>query len=390
MTRLSPVAGWLVSRLGLLVMFVLPRVGGRRMSSDMVLYERWGSGIADWSSVPYRDFGWEYPPGAAAVLTPPAFAGDAYPVAFVVLMLLADAAILAVLLRLAGRLGSARGPWLWVGGVLLMGPLILARYDAVSALLALLALLAVVAGAPVAAGVALGGGFVTKLWPAVLLAVAAFAEGRRRLLAAFGATVALTIGAVLAVGGAAHGAETFERHTGRGLQSESVAATPLVVAKRLGAAVDIAFFPTSGSWDVTGTGAALALAATSVATLAAVALAGWLAWRARHAPELWLDVAAVALLLLAVTGKVLSPQYFIWLLALLAAALCRRGSPLGRPAVLVALAGAFGQVVYPVYFTDLIRGDGVVVVVALVLRNALLVAATALATRAVWRAAVSR
>lgn len=386
MIRRSPVAGWLATRLGLLVMLVLPRVGAGKTSSDVVLYERWGRGILDWSSVPYRDFGWEYPPGAALVLAPPGLAGDAYPLAFVVLMLLADAAVLAVLLRLAGQLGSARGPWLWVFGIAAMGPLLLARYDTVAALLALLALLAITSGAPVAAGVALGGGVATKLWPAVLLVVVPFVQGWRRLLAALAATLAVTVLAVLAVGGAAHGGETFSRHAERGLQSESVAATPLIVAQRLGANVRIGFDHAAGSWDMSGTGSDLALAVSTAATVTAFGVIALFAWRVRCRPEAWLDLAAVALLLLAVTGKVLSPQYLIWLLAMLGAALCRRGSPLGRAAVLVAAAGAFGQVVFPAFYDDLVIRDGVLVVAALVIRNALLVAATAVAAQALWAA----
>jgi len=384
-TRRRVVTVWAATRLLLLVLLAVPVVGGPRLFADMRFYELWGNGIADWSRVPFRDFVWEYPPGAALVVTPPAFFGSLYPVVFVAMMLLADYGVLAALVRLGDRLGSDRGVRLWLAGITLMGPIVFGRYDTVSAWLAVLTLLAIASAAPIAAGVALAGGFVTKLWPALLLIVVPYVSGRRRILGAAGATVALTALAVLATGGAEHGDELVQRHSGRGLQVESIAATPLVVAQRAGAAVDISHYKSSGSWDVTGTGTSAALTAASVASLLALALIAVLAWRARRVPETFADLAAVALLLLTVTGKILSPQYVIWLLALFAAALCRRGSPLVVPAAIVAGCGVLGQYVYPAYYIDLVNGDGLPVVVALVLRNVLLLVATALAVRALWR-----
>ncbi len=381
-------AAWGASRLLLFVLVALPRVGGPALFTDVNRYAMWGRGIADWSAVPYRDFGWEYPPGAAPLVTLPAFAShDLYASVFALLMLAADLAVLAALTRLAARLGSDRGVWLWVGGVLLLGPIVLTRYDTVSALLAVLSALGVAAGAPYAAGLALGGGVVTKLWPGLLLLALPLVRGWRRVLAAAAATVLVSLAAVLGVGGAAHGAVLFERHADRGLQVESVPATPLLVADRAGADVGVEFDDvTSFSWDLVGAGVDAALLVSALGTLAALGGATALAWRARRTPEAWLDVAATALLLVTVTGKVLSPQYVVWLLALLAAALCRRGSPLLVPGVLVAASGVLTQAVFPATYDALVRHGDVLPVVLLALRNLLLVVAAIFAVRAVWRA----
>jgi hypothetical protein len=91
------------------------------------------------------------------------------------------------------------------------------------------------------------------------------------------------------------------------------------------------------------------------------------------------------MLLAVVTGKVLSPQYLIWLLALLAAALSRRESVLTLPACLVAASALLSQVVYPVYYRDLVNGGGMLVVLVLAVRNAELVAATCIAVSRLWR-----
>lgn len=387
MTRRKAYALWAATRIALLVMLFLPRVGGHTLYGDIGHYKIWADGLVHWTRVPYRDFGWEYPPGAALVIGPPGLVMAAYSGIFVALMIAADLAVLETLRRLALRLGSDCGLWLWLGGVLLLGPVAYTRYDTVASLLAVLTLAGVAAGAPVLAGLALGGGIVVKLWPALLLLVVPFARERRRLLLSTGAVLAVSVLAVLAIGGAKHGAETFTRHTKRGLQVESIAATPVVIAERAGADVSIDLHESSGSWDLTGTGVAAALKATSALSALALLAIGALFLRVRRRPETWPDLPATALLLLTVSDKVLSPQYQLWLLGLLAAALCRRGSPLALPGLLVVISCALTQVVYPVYYRDLVHGHGLVVVTALAVRNALLVAATLIAVVRVWRTA---
>ena len=389
MTKMRTLGVWAATRVVVLTMLVLPRVGGLALFQDPKRYRAWGEGIAHWTSVPYRDFAWEYPPGAAAVVTPPAFFGEAYHVVFLALMVLADILTLLVLIRLGERLGSNRGVWIWIIGTAFMGPLIYTRYDMASALLAVVALAAVAAGTPFVAGLWLGAGIITKLWPAVLAVMLPFVQGTRRIVAGTAVVLAVTAVAVLSIGGAEYGSAMFGRHTARGLQVESLAATPVVVMHRAGAAVDISYTRSSGSWDVTGTGAAAALYASSMLTLLALLVIAVLVWRVRQAPELWLDLAATALLLLTVTGKVLSPQYVIWLLAVFGAALCRRDSPLLVPAALIAGTTVLGQVVYPAYYPDLVSSDGYVVVAALILRNLALAVAAILAVRIVWRCAAT-
>lgn len=377
---------WAVTRIAMLSMLPFAAVGWKRLYGDIGHYRVWAEGIAHWTRVPYRDFGWEYPPGATAVMTPPVLFGHLYRKAFIALMVGVDLGVLVALRRLAARLGSQRGVLLWLGCVALLGPMAFTRYDSVASLLAILTLSAVAAGAPLLAGVLLGGGVVVKLWPVVLLVAVPFVTGRRRLLLGAGAVLAATVLAVLAIGGARHGTETLTRHTNRGLQVESIVATPLVVAERAGSPIDISFYETSGSWDMTGPGVAGALAAAKVLTVVAVAAVAVLVARTRRRPDLYADLAFTALLLLTVSEKVLSPQYELWLFGLLAAALCRRGSPLGPVALLVAATAPLTQLVYPVYYRDLVNGQGLLVVVALVARNALLVAAAVTAVTLLWRA----
>lgn len=367
-------------------MVVLPKVGGRVLFGDARLYKRWAHGILTWERVPYRDFAWEYPPATTLAILPPGLAPYWYKTLLVVEMLVVDLLVFLVLRALSRRLGSPAGVWLWVVGGFLLGPLLFVRYDSVAALLTLLAVLGLSSGAPYAAGFALGGGISAKLWPVVLLLAVPYVRDRWRFVLATSATLLLTVAAVLAVGGAEHGDAVFRHQAERGLQVESVAATPLLVMERAGADLDISLYRSSGSWDVTGTGTSAMLSVSDVATAAAAVFVLVLAWRVRRRPEAWLDLVSGAMLLAVVTGKVLSPQYLVWLLAVLAAALSRRGSVMTLPACLVAVAALLSQWVYPVYYRDLVNGGGLVVVLVLAVRNAELVAAACVAVSRLWRA----
>jgi len=134
-------------------------------------------------------------------------------------------------------------------------------------------------------------------------------------------------------------------------------------------------------------------ALTSLLTLAALALIATLSVRAWRKPDLdrtaamgTLAVASVSLVL--VTGKTLSPQYVIWLLAVLAAfgAVSPRDRLLPRANALLLLACLLTQLVYPMFYADLVDRGWVtpVVTLALTARNVLLVLLTVHAVRRAW------
>jgi len=103
--------------------------------------------------------------------------------------------------------------------------------------------------------------------------------------------------------------------------------------------------------------------------------------RVRQGDVAHLSIVLVALLaLLMVSGRVLSPQYFVWIIALVAVALTLAPVQIRTPALLVTGAVAASHVFYPVLFYDLFK-NSTVVVVLLVLRNSLLAAAGIVAAR---------
>ena len=103
---------------------------------DTPVYERYGSAI-DSGQVPYRDFALEYPPGALPVFVLPALGGargDSYRRRFEALMaLLGELMIVTVAVALAA-LGAGRRWLLAALGLaavapLLLGPVVLSRFD---------------------------------------------------------------------------------------------------------------------------------------------------------------------------------------------------------------------------------------------------------------------
>ena len=211
---------------------------------DVHLYEGFANAVFD-GRVPYRDFFMEYPPGSLAVFLPPAAVVDHYNVAFKALMTLCGAATLVVVALLVARLRASTFR-LWAVLLLValspiaLGPISLNTYDAWPALLTVVALALLLAAQPVLAFALLGLAFAAKVYPVVLLPAALVfvwrTAGRApavRSLAAFGSVAALVVVPFLVL--APHGlAESFRAQAARGLQDESLGASFLGVADRLG------------------------------------------------------------------------------------------------------------------------------------------------------------
>jgi len=363
---------------------------------DVNLFARYAAALLA-GTPPYTGVPLEYPPGALPAILLPGLSGGgpfAYRVGFVTLCLGLDAAVLAALLVLGGRGGDPRrardGAWCWVAGVPLIGPLAVTRLDPLPALATVLAVQRAATGRHGQAGAWLGFGAAVKFYPGLLLPGAVLAArrtaGRRGavLVAAGGAAAGL---AALALAGP--GLEAMLRtvvgyHLDRGLQIESLWATPLLVAGRLGADVPTAY--TFRAHHVVGGAGAVAEQLATAGALAALAAGTWLtgrAARARPAAGLAEGLFASLLLLLA-AGSVLSPQYLVWALALAAAALAAGTRVLRGPAWAVLLLCLLTQAVYPVLY-DQVLGRTWPGLALLATRNLLLGGVAAWAAVALWR-----
>jgi Glycosyltransferase family 87 len=336
--------------------------------NDLFLYRSMTALVAD-GLVPYRDWEFEYPPLA---IVPIALGGvlglgeRVYAVTFAVLML----GCLLALQALAGRLAGPRAAWACVPAPLLLGAMIRTHYDLLPAAMVAGALVLVARERTTWAFAVLGAGTATKLFPALLVPLlCGWLLGNRRRerilpgLAAFAAVVVVASAPFLSPGFADQA--TF--HLERPVQIES---TPAVVLSLL------------GDSHVTGTparpdrfksnglaGGPAGLVAALCALMFAAAYAGVvvLARRGGDVRRLTL-LGLAAVVAFVVFGKVLSPQFMIWLLPFAAAAWAWGDRAI---AGLCAAAALLTQLEFPSRYFDLVAQEPAVV--ALVgARNAVL------------------
>ncbi|MFB8774403.1 glycosyltransferase 87 family protein [Streptomyces broussonetiae] len=372
-------AVWVPTRLLLLLLvfkvFVFP---GPDVTGDVsVIYHGWYETLRG-GTFPLDDVTWQYPPAAAlAILSPALLPFLGYAEAFFVLALLADLAVLAMLVFTGTRPGrSPRGAWVWVAGVPLLGPTVYARYDLMVTAVAVAALLAG-ARRPRVLGALAAFGAMLKVWPAMLLVGVV----RRRAWVAAAVTAAVLAAAFTLAMPGAFAFLTFQRD--RGTEVESLGALVFHVARQFGWEGEVRL--NYGSVEFLGPH--VSTVSTAALTLTGMAFGWLLVWRllaVRFLPHTAADAAFVAVLLFTVTSRVISPQYLVWLVGLAAVCLGFRAGTMHRPAVLVLLACLVTTLEFPLWFAHVVASDGLGVTLLFV-RNGLLVLATVLAARELWR-----
>jgi hypothetical protein len=342
---------------------VVWQLSGRAVT-DIALYRTYGERIAD-GLVPYRDFGFEYPPGALPALVLPALVTDsitAFRVVFAAEMAVAGA--VGVLLLAAGldrfgtRPGDRRVALSFVAlAPLLLGGVILTRFDLVPAAIVAGAMLLLVTGRLRAGALVVGIGIAVKLYPAVLvplLAVVAWRRGGRRELAAVVAVVAAPVLAVYLpfLLAAPDGVlDSLGRQLGRPLQIESLGAGVLLVVHHA-AGTSLGWESTSGSQNLTGTAAGTLAVLQGIAQVAAVALVWVSFWRGAATSERLVRHAAAAVVAFVALSKVLSPQFLVWLVLLVPLVVGLRGR---APLWLLTAACAVTAVWFPARYWDLVK-----------------------------------
>jgi hypothetical protein len=359
----------------------LPNVGlfDEGQVGDTPQYREKGEAVLD-GEIPYRDFYVEYPPGALPMFVAPALGDDeGYASRFKALMVglgivtiglgaLALVTLGAGTARLAAALGFvALAP-------VALGPVVIINFDLWPAALTSAALAAVLAGHQRLGHAALAVGATAKLFPLVLLPLFFLhvrrREGRREAIAGL-MTFAVVAAAivlpflVLGPGGVRASAESLVR---RPLQIESFGASLLLAAHQLGV-----YEPSVNSdYNSQNLGGELAdaLAVVSGVTLLGALAAIYLLFARRADGRETLVVATAAALVATVAlGKVLSPQFLVWLVPLVPL-VAGRVSVL--PSMLVGAAMVLTQAWFPTRYGGVVRlGPEGWLVLA---RNAVLVA----------------
>jgi hypothetical protein len=350
---------------------------------DTPTYERYGSAMDD-GQVPYRDFAVEYPPGALPVFLIPALgdpSSETFRVRFESLMAFFGQALIVCLAVALVALGASRG---WLIGALCfaalapvaLGPVVLSRFDLWPAALTAAALCALVTGRLRLGHVALGAAFAVKLYPAVLAPLAVIyvwrREGRREALLCTGLLLAVVVLVFAPFVAIAPGGvwDSLWNQASRPLQIESLGAGFLLVAHHI-FGTGVAMETSHGSQNLAGS-APDALAVGQTVLQAAALLATWILFARGPASRSRLLLASAAALVAFVSlGKVLSPQFLIWLIPVIPLVVGRRGL---AAATLLAAALVLTQLWFPYRYWDLALQFGTLESWVVLVRDLVLVA----------------
>ena len=363
-----------------------PGPWGDERVTDLPIYRYDGEAFLD-GALPYRDVFFEYPPLAAPILVLPALAGDgpeAYRLAFAGLALALAAGVVLLTGALAERTGGAHRAALLAVALapLVTGAMIRTHFDLAPVALTLAALLLICADRPRSGFAVLGLAAMTKGYPLLVAPVALawlVARGRQRDALAGTVALALTVTAIaiatlaLSPSGAL---DAVNYHRERPLQIES---TPALVAQGLDAlGAGRSRVVNSHRSDGVEHPAGEVLTLTFVVLLlGAIALCARAAMR-RPGPRELVLAALAATVAFAALGKVLSPQFLVWVVPLAALALAWRLYALAASA---AAAIVLTLVEFPAHYEDLVAGDPAVTWLV-VARNGLLLLTLVLALRA--------
>ena len=294
---------------------------------DVLYYSHVGSRIVH-GGVPYHDFYLEYPPGAIPVFALPSLVSQHhYFLTFKLLMALCAAVAAVAGMVVLVRTGADRATLLRAGAILglaplLLGPLFLNRYDVWPAMLLGLALLALVADRPRTGFALLAVASVAKIYPLAAVPVAAVHVLRRRGPGELGRSLAVfvLVGLAFVVPFAAVGfgglGYSFYIQATRHLQVESLGSQLLVVLDHLGLYRAKVVVGKPGSFDLAGRAAAAVGFVSSVIEVAAVLLVALWYLRGRHDARRLVLALTTAVVAFVAFGKVLSPQYLVWLIPL--------------------------------------------------------------------------
>ena len=346
---------------------------------------------------------YEYPTPVVWILALPygaAFGSRVgYLIAFIVLMLALDAVFTYALWRSTGRRHDTSIDF-WLIFVLLIGPLSYLRFDMLPAVLAGGALLAA-RHKPWVTGALTGLGAAVKLWPALLIgAFLSYRSDRRPAGLAF-----VIVGFGLALislifGGWARLISPLTWQSDRGLQIESIWATPLMLARAASPdqwLVDISQYQ---AYEIFGPGVDAWIVISNIATLLGLTMIILLTIRAfRHngsTPVAIGFVVVATVAIMTITNKTLSPQYLLWLGGPMAALMVLRPNAsvdeqpaINRMAGQLLILALLTQLVYPLFYDGYLGRSGQMMIilstVVTAIRNLALVVFTVEACWLAWR-----
>jgi uncharacterized membrane protein len=351
---------------------------------DTPLYEYYGDATVH-GYLPYRDFGVDYPPGALpAFVIPSLWAGPSHFSRYQQLFDVEMALCGAVIVRLVGfvleRLNAstariATGVAIAATAPLLLGSIMLSRYDLWPAMVTAGALAALVAGRARIAFALLGLAIAVKLYAGILVPVAVAyvwrRRGRREALvcaAALAAVLVACFGPFLVL--APHGlSDSLVRESSRPLQIETLGSSVLLAAHQV-AGTTVTVTTSYRSQNLVGSIPDLLATLQTVAQAILLILILTRFLRRPPEPEALVLACAASVCAFVAFGKVLSPQFIVWLIPLVP---MLRGPRSLRAGFLFVAVMVLTQVLVPHRYFKLVFDLAATETWLLVARNLLLV-----------------
>lgn len=361
--------------------------------------------------LPYKNFAVEYPPLGMFFITWPGLITsnpDVYYGIFVAETLLCDLAGLFIISGLTKQLKLKLWQTLTVYtlSLLAIGRIISIRYDIFPAVLTILALYTFFRGNYKIAWAILAIGTFTKLYPIVIVPIFLlyhmFHNTKREIISGIITFILVSAAIVVPVMLLSPSGflNSFTYQTGRGLQLESLYASILLVLKAFGL-TSLAVDSASGAFGVTSSLANILAEISPLLICFSLIATYWLFYReqkgnistkSKFGALNPLDAAGIvkysflAILVLIITNKVLSPQYLIWLYPMVP--LLAGGKKMITWIIFIAL-GIITYFIYPVFYDALISG-AYFAIGLLFIRNMLMIVLAYLVTLRIKEPAIKK
>ena len=338
------------------------------------VYRPWALQAFGGYGVPGLSESWVYPIAALFPMLAALVAGpDNYGIAWLVLVTGLNAVALSLLIGRGNSRRRRAAAWWWIAFTAALGPIAVARIDAITVPLAIVALL-LVAQHPRIGGTSLAIATWIKVWPAAIIGALLLASTRRwTILAAGIVTSAVLAGVVIGAGGGAHLLSFVTEQTDRGVQIEAPVATPYLWLAAAGVESSFIYYSTEIlTFQIAGpnvdTVAALMTPLLAVA-VAATALIGIRAVRFKAPLVRFLPPLILAFVVtLQLFHKVGSPQFLTWLIAPIVLGVVWRGRGYTVPAGIALVLAALTHLVYPYLYFRLLAADPFLIAI-LTVRN---------------------
>lgn len=375
--------------LGFLIV-LLPLIIQGEVLSDVAFYRWWafnGLHNGNWVGL---DKDWVYPIAALLPMLAAMAAGyDLYQLIWWLMFTMLNAVAVLLLTRGGRRIQGFPAAYWWLAATSVLGPVAVGRIDGLTGPMVIAGIM-LFAARPILASAVLAVATWIKVWPAAVISVLLVASRKRLILLLTGFIVSVFIAAaVAAAGGLSHLLSFIGAQADRGMQLEAPFTTPGLWQAVLGlgdARVfhhrDINTLEIRGAW-----GPFMANLMTPLLILAALAIAGLLVWAMRNGaartPVILVGCLAMVSAFV-VFNKVGSPQFQVWLIAVVAVGLAHDRHRWRTPGILMLAIAVLTTLVYPIFYGELYTLNPWVAVL-LTIRNMLLFVVLGWAVRAIVR-----